>query len=70
MVLELESIRAWFAYLADARRGYIEMLAKLPAAELTRDRGASHPSLLDMFAHSQGALCFWMKGIANFEFPP
>lgn len=67
---ELDSIRAWFSYLADTRKGYIETLAKLPSAELTRDRGASYPSLLDVFAHSQGALYFWMKGIAKFEFPP
>lgn len=70
MVSELESIRAWFDYFADARRGYLKTLAKLPAAELTRDRGASYPSLLDIFAHSQGALYFWMKDIAKFEFPP
>ena len=70
MVSDLESIRAWFAYLADTRRGYLETLAKLPPGELTRDRGASHPSLLDIFAHSQGALYVWMKGVARFEFPP
>ena len=70
MATELESIRAWFSYLVDTRRGYIETLAKLPSAELTRDRGASFPSILDIFAHSQGALYFWMKGIARFEFPP
>jgi len=67
---ELELIRAWFAYIADTRRGYLETLAKLPPAELTRDRGASHPSLLDIFAHSQGALYFWMKDCATFPFPP
>jgi uncharacterized damage-inducible protein DinB len=70
MPSEIDSIRAWFAYLADARRGYLETFAKLPASELSRDRGASHPSLLDIFAHSQGALYFWMKDIAKFEFPP
>ena len=67
---ELEMIRAWFAYIADARRGYLETLAKLPSAELTRDRGASYPTLLDIFAHSQGALYFWMKSCATFPFPP
>ena len=60
MASEIDSIRAWFSYLADTRRGYLETLAKLPAAELTRDRGASYPSLLDIFAHSQGALYFCM----------
>lgn len=69
MESELEIIRAWFTYLADTRRGYLETFAKLPPAELTRDRGASFPSLLDIFAHSQGALYFWMKDCARFPFP-
>src|SRR5580658_63915 len=69
MESELELIRAWFGYLADTRREYIETLAKLPSAELTRDRGASFPTLLDIFAHSQGALYFWMQDCATFPFP-
>jgi len=67
---EVETFRAWFAYLADTRRGYLETLAKLPPEELTRDRGASFPTLLDIFAHSQGALYHWMKMCATFPFPP
>jgi uncharacterized damage-inducible protein DinB len=70
MVSEVDSIRAWFAYTAEARAGYLEALAKLPVAELSRDRGASYPTLLDIFGHSQGALYFWMKDCARFEFPP
>jgi uncharacterized damage-inducible protein DinB len=70
MESERETIRAWFAYIADSRRGYLETLAKLPSAELTRDRGASFPTLIDIFAHSQGALYFWMKSCATFPFPP
>jgi uncharacterized damage-inducible protein DinB len=69
-ISEIDSIRAWFAYLADARRGYLEILTKLPVAELSRDRGASHPTLLDIFAHSQGALYFWMKNCSTVPFPP
>lgn len=67
---EVETFQAWFTYLADTRRGYIETLAKLPPEELTRDRGASYPTMLDIFAHSQGALYFWMKSIATFPLPP
>jgi uncharacterized damage-inducible protein DinB len=70
MESELDLLRAWFAYIADARQGYLETLAKLPPAELTRDRGASFPSVLDIFTHSQGALYFWMKDCATFPFPP
>ncbi len=66
---EVESIRNWFAYIAEARKGYLETLGKLDSAELTRDRGASFPSLYDIFAHSQGALYFWMRDAAKFPFP-
>lgn len=38
MESELELIRDWFAYIADARRGYLQTPAKLPATELSRDR--------------------------------
>ncbi len=69
MKSELEDLRDWFAYLAAARRGYLETLSKLPPEELARDRGASFPTLLDIFAHTQGALVFWMKDVARFEFP-
>ncbi len=67
---ELEAIRAWFAYLAAARRGYLETFEKLPPVELARDRGASHPTLLDIFAHSQGALYFWFQNCSTEPFPP
>lgn len=66
---EVEIIRNWFSYIERARRGYLETLSKLPSSELTRDRGASFPSLFDIFAHSQGALYFWMKDCARFPFP-
>ena len=70
MPSEIETIRDWFAYLAEARRGYLETFSKLSAAELSRDRGASYPTLLEIFGHSQSALYFWMKDCARFEFPP
>jgi len=69
VVSELETIRGWFDYIAEARRGYLEAFSRLPATELSRDRGASYPTLLDIFGHSQGALYFWMKDCARFEFP-
>lgn len=67
---ELDAIRAWFDYLAEARRGYFAAVEKLPAAELARDRGASFPTLIDILAHSQGALWFWMTGCSSSAFPP
>jgi uncharacterized damage-inducible protein DinB len=70
MTSEMETIREWLAYLEAARRGYLETFARLPVGELSRDRGASFPTLLDIFGHSQGALYFWMKDVARFELPP
>jgi uncharacterized damage-inducible protein DinB len=70
MVSELDALREWFAYIAAARRGYFEAFEKIPSPELSRDRGASFPSLLDILAHSQGALYFWIKNCSPTAFPP
>lgn len=70
MKSELEDIRDWFAYLAEARRGYFTSLEKLPPTELSRDRGASFPTILDILAHSQGALWFWFSGCSKDAIPP
>ncbi len=60
MVTELESIRSWYDYNRIARQGYFDVLAKLPPAELTRDRGASFPTLLDILGHSLGGVETWI----------
>ena len=70
MVSELETLRDWFAYIAAGRRGYFETFEKLPSSELSRDRGASFPSLNDIMAHSQGALYFWIRNCSPNAFPP
>jgi uncharacterized damage-inducible protein DinB len=70
MASELDTLREWFAYIAAARRGYFATLEALPSGELSRDRGASFPSLLDILAHSQGALHFWIKNCSPDAFPP
>jgi len=70
VVSELDDLREWFDYIAAARRGYFETMGKLPEAELSRDRGASYPSLLDILAHSQGALYYWIRNCSPDAFPP
>ena len=70
MVSELDTLREWFDYLAASRGGYLETFAKLPPQELSRDRGASYPSLVDILAHSSGALYFWIKNCSPDAFPP
>ena len=60
-VSEVDSLRKWFDYNARARKSYIETLSKLSSEELTRDRGASYPSLLDIFKHSLDGLSSWIE---------
>ncbi len=60
MVSELESIRRWYLYNRIVRQGYFDTLAKLPPEELTRDRGASFPTLLDILGHSIGGIETWI----------
>ena len=60
-VSELESLRRWFAYNARARKDYLETLSKLSLEDLSRDRGASFPSLLEIFQHSLDGLSSWIN---------
>jgi uncharacterized damage-inducible protein DinB len=62
---ELETIRNWFSYNARVRRGYLASFAKLSKEELVRDRGASYPSILDIFEHVLGAYLFWIIGASR-----
>jgi uncharacterized damage-inducible protein DinB len=42
------------------RTRYLEVLASLNKEELLRDRGASYPSLLDIFVHVLDSYRFWI----------
>jgi uncharacterized damage-inducible protein DinB len=57
---EVEWLHKWYSYNAAARHGYFETMAKLPPEELTRDRGASFPTLLDILGHSMGGIETWI----------
>lgn len=57
---ELEALRQWYGYNATARQRYVDTLATLAPAELTRDRGASFPSMLDILYHSVGGIDTWI----------
>jgi uncharacterized damage-inducible protein DinB len=60
-ISEVESLRKWFDYNARARKNYIETFSKLPSEELSRDREASYPSLLDIMKHSLDGLSSWIE---------
>ncbi len=61
---EVESIRKWFAYNTMADGGYIETLGKLPPEELTRDRGASYPTLVEILKHSLDGTSSWIERLS------
>jgi uncharacterized damage-inducible protein DinB len=56
---ELASIKEWYQFNSYVRKKYLDSLEKLPQEELMRDRGASFPSVLDIFAHVLDAYRSW-----------
>jgi len=56
---ELNLIREWYDYNSYVRKRYFQVISKLPEAELTKDRGASFPSILDIFTHVLDAYRWW-----------
>lgn len=56
---ELDLIREWYDYNSQVRKRYFQVISKLPENELTRDRGASFPSILDIFTHVLDAYRWW-----------
>lgn len=57
--VELAAIREWYNYNTYVRKKYLELLQTLPASELSKDRGASFPSLLDICSHIFFAYRLW-----------
>ncbi len=64
-VADLESIREWFRYNDYVRKKYLKLLETLPNEQLTKDRGASFPTLLDIFAHIFFAYRLWLSEMYN-----
>ncbi len=56
---ELESLKEWYRYNSYVRKKYLELIEKLPRKVVTKDTGASHPSILDIFAHVLDAYRWW-----------
>jgi uncharacterized damage-inducible protein DinB len=57
---ELAALRQWFRYMAAARSVYLESFDKLSEETLRKDRGASFPTVLDIFAHALRAHRSWV----------
>lgn len=52
---DLAQIREWYAFNSEIRKKYLKALSALPSRELLKDRGASFPSLLDIYVHTLDA---------------
>ena len=62
---EVGLARAWIDWLVDTREGYLDALLALPKAERLRDRGASFPSLQDIFLHILDDNVWWFESVPN-----
>jgi uncharacterized damage-inducible protein DinB len=60
---EVALARAWIDWLVVTRTGYQDALLKLPTAELRKDRGASFPSLRDIFLHILDDNVWWFESV-------
>jgi uncharacterized damage-inducible protein DinB len=57
---ELELLKEWYAFNSAARKKYLqEIFEKIPEEERYRDRGASFPSIVDIFMHVIDAYRSW-----------
>jgi uncharacterized damage-inducible protein DinB len=55
----LEDIRFWYFYNSHLRKGYLRAILSLPREEALRDRGASYPSIVDIFVHVLDGYRYW-----------
>jgi uncharacterized damage-inducible protein DinB len=62
-VSEVELARAWIDWLVDTRDGYLEALLALPRKERLKDRGASFPSIQDIFLHILDNNVWWFESV-------
>lgn len=60
---DVEALKEAYRYNSFVRKKYLDALGKLPEQELLRDRGASYPSMLDIFGHVLGAYAYWLMRI-------
>jgi uncharacterized damage-inducible protein DinB len=67
---EVTALREWAEYNIHAREGYLAVFEKLPTEELSRDRSASYPSLLQIQTRIRGAQWWWLKNASRPPGPP
>lgn len=62
---EIELTRGWIEWLTNTRTGYLEALLKLPEPERLKDRGASFPSIQDIFLHILDDVVWWFESVPD-----
>jgi uncharacterized damage-inducible protein DinB len=64
MSSSLDEIRFWYNYNSHVRKRYLRPILAIPKDEALKDRGASHPSLVDIFVHVlDGYRFFFLRAI-------
>ena len=64
MKSELESIKTWYEYNSYVRKKYLKAIFEnLKEEDRYKDRGASFPSIVDIFVHTVDAYRYWFRYI-------
>jgi len=58
---EVDAIRTFLRFNARVRRRYLRAILDLPPEERLRDRGASYPSLQEIYVHTLDGLRAWLE---------
>jgi|SRR5579863_3490754 len=58
---ELDALRTFYRYNARVRRNYLSALLALSPEERLKDRGASYPSLQEIFVHVLDGIFWWFE---------
>ena len=58
---ELGALRTFYRFNSRVRKKYLETILGLPPEERLKDRGASHPSLQEIYVHVLEALHWWLE---------
>jgi len=69
MAGELDLIRDLYAYNLRTREKYLNSIWKLSSTERYKDRGASFPSLVDIYMHVLDAYRYWFLGVYGHDVP-
>lgn len=63
MIDEITLMRSWSEWEARTRQAYLDAILQLPPEERHKDRGASFPSVQNIYEHILGAHLHWYEHI-------